>query len=198
MTSHPASPRSQSFLKPQSAPEAAQLASPLAKQTPNFSVPEFRQALGMFATGVTIITAKASDGSLVGLTANSFNSVSLDPPLILWSLGLKARSLEQFKHCKHFAVNVLSAEQTDLAMSFSRSDANRFEGVDFKLSKDGLPIIKGCLAYFECSNRSQYVEGDHIIFVGQVEQVSSGAGQPLIYQNGRFAGIAGANKSATD
>ena len=167
-----------------------------ATQYPNFSKVEFRQALGMFATGVTVITARAIDGSLVGLTANSFNSVSLDPPLILWSLGLKARSLEQFKHCKHFAVNILSAAQTDLAMSFSRSDANRFDGVDFDLSRDGVPIIKGCLAYFECSNRSQYVEGDHIIFVGQVEHVSSSAGEPLIYQNGRFAGIASA--SATE
>ena len=144
----------------------------------------------MFATGVTIITARAADGVLVGLTANSFNSVSLDPPLILWSLGLKARSLEQFKQCNHYVVNILSAEQTDLAMNFSRSDANRFEGVDYDLGAGGAPIIKGCLAHFECLNRSRYEEGDHIIFVGQVERVSSGSGQALIYQNGRFARIA--------
>ena len=110
-------------------------ASPLAQfaaaHAPIFSKAEFRKALGMFATGVTIITAQANDGSLIGLTANSFNSVSLDPPLILWSLGLKARSLEQFKQCTHYGVNILSADQTDLAMNFSRSDAKRFEGVDF-------------------------------------------------------------------
>ena len=165
-------------------------ASTEATLTPSFSKAEFRQALGMFATGVTIISARAPDGSLVGLTANSFNSVSLDPPLILWSLGLKARSLEQFKGCEYYAVNVLTAHQTDLAMNFSRSDGNRFEGVDYDLGFGGTPIIKGSLATFECSNRSQYEEGDHIIFVGHVQRVTATKGQALIYQDGRFAGIA--------
>ena len=162
----------------------------IAAQTPNFSIPEFRQALGLFATGVTIITARALDGTLIGLTASSFNSVSLDPPLILWSLGLKARSLEQFKTCSHYAVNILSSEQSDLAMHFSRSDANRFDGVDFQIGQSGAPVIGGCLAGFECFNRSRYEEGDHIIFVGQVERFSAGAGEPLVYQNGRFASLA--------
>jgi flavin reductase (DIM6/NTAB) family NADH-FMN oxidoreductase RutF len=157
-----------------------------ATQDQAFSIPEFRKALGTFPTGVTIITACSADGTLVGLTASSFNSVSLTPPLILWSLGLLSRSLPTFENCSHYAVNVLTQDQTDLAMRFASSGENRFSDLQFRQGAGGAPVLANCLASFECANRSRYLEGDHMIFVGQVVQFAQGCGAPLIYSRGQF------------
>jgi flavin reductase (DIM6/NTAB) family NADH-FMN oxidoreductase RutF len=151
-----------------------------------FNARHFRDALSQFATGVTIITTRLNDGSFLGLTASSFNSVSLDPPLVLWSLGQRANSLPVFSGNSHYVINVLSAQQADLADRFAQPSKDRFEGVDFVLSPTGLPILSGAAAWFECHNRSRYPEGDHVIFVGEVECCDVTPQEPLIFHGGRF------------
>ncbi len=156
-------------------------------QAPDFSTAEFRQALGMFATGVTIVTARASNGQLIGLTANSFNSVSLSPPLVLWSLSRAAGSMAAFRAGSHYAINILSAEQQDLARQFATRDIDRFAGVAFSSGVGGAPVLEGVAASFECFNRSRYEEGDHVIFVGEVERCSHrDNASPLLFHGGRY------------
>lgn len=156
-------------------------------QPPEFTSKEFRAALGMFATGVTIVTARTPEGSYVGLTASSFNSVSQSPPLVLWSLSLKARSMPAFSEGSHYAINILAAEQRHLAERFASQSADRFEGLNFHLGAGGAPVLEGAAAVFECFNRHQYAGGDHTIFVGEVERCSRREGaKPLIYQGGQF------------
>ena len=141
----------------------------------------------MFATGVTIVTARTPAGAWVGLTANSFNSVSLAPPLVLWSLSQRAGSLLAFSKGSHYAINILAADQHALAERFASKVADRFDGVAFRDGSGGAPILDGAAAVFECFNRSRYVEGDHIIFVGEVERCEHRAGaQPLIFHGGRY------------
>jgi flavin reductase (DIM6/NTAB) family NADH-FMN oxidoreductase RutF len=155
--------------------------------SPNFSSTEFRGALGMFATGVTIVTARASDGTLVGLTANSFNSVSLSPPLVLWSLARTAGSMASFSEGSHYAIHILGADQQDLAKQFASRQGDRFSGVTVTEGAGGAPLIQGVAATFECFNRSRYEEGDHVIFVGEVERCSYQAGaSPLLFHGGKF------------
>jgi len=154
---------------------------------PSFTSNDFRSALGMFATGVTIVTARDAGGLRVGLTANSFNSVSLDPPLVLWSLSRQAGSAPAFTGGSHYAINILAAEQRALAERFASRQADRFEGVSLREGVAGAPIIEGAVAVFECFNRSRYEEGDHIIFVGEVERCEWRTGaSPLIFHGGRF------------
>lgn len=141
----------------------------------------------MFATGVTIVTARKADGSLVGLTANSFNSVSLSPALVLWSLARTAGSFDTFSNGSHYAINILGADQQAMARRFSEKVENRFDGVTWGNGLGGAPLIQGAIAHFECFNRSQYLEGDHTIFVGEVERCSRTAGaSPLLFHGGKF------------
>ncbi|MDD5028162.1 MAG: flavin reductase family protein [Rhodoferax sp.] len=154
---------------------------------PGFSSAEFRIALGMFATGVTIVTARAPDGQLVGLTASSFNSVSLSPPLVLWSLSQAARSMPAFQQGSHYAINILAADQQALAQRFANPHVDRFADLSFTEGVSGAPLINGSVATFECFNRSRYVEGDHVIFVGEVEHCEYRVGaSPLLYHGGKF------------
>ena len=160
---------------------------PRQAQPPSFSSQEFRTALGMFATGVTIVTAQTADGGVIGLTANSFNSVSLDPPLVLWSLAQAAASLPAFRAGSHYAVNILAADQKPLAEKFALKGTDRFSGVAFTPGIGGAPLLEGACATFECFNRSRYEEGDHVIFVGEVERCSwRPATSPLLFHGGRF------------
>ena len=155
--------------------------------SPSFSSTDFRAALGMFATGVTIVTARKPDGSLVGLTANSFNSVSLAPALVLWSLSRAAGSFDTFSNGSHYAINILGADQQALARRFSEKVADRFEGVAWEGGMGGAPLIQGAIAHFECFNRSQYLEGDHMIFVGEVQSCTHTRGaSPLLFHGGKF------------
>ena len=155
--------------------------------SPSFSPPEFRAALATFATGVTIVTARDHGGALVGLTANSFNSVSLAPPLVLWSLWNQAGSMPAFSRGSHYAINILAADQRDLAERFAKKNLDRFAGVPFCDGVSGAPVLEGCAAVFECFNRSKYEEGDHIIFVGEVERCARRRGaSPLIFHGGRY------------
>ena len=154
---------------------------------PSFSTPDFRAALGMFATGVTIVTARGADGGPVGLTANSFNSVSLEPPLVLWSLARSAGSMPAFERGSHNAINILAAEQHALAERFASKAVDRFKDLAFREGAGGAPLIDGAAAVFECFNRSRYEEGDHVIFVGEVERCEWRAGAtPLIFHSGRY------------
>jgi flavin reductase (DIM6/NTAB) family NADH-FMN oxidoreductase RutF len=154
---------------------------------PAFSPQEFRSALGMFATGVTIVTATTAEGVPIGLTANSFNSVSLDPPLVLWSLSRAAASLPVFSTGSHYAINILAAEQKPLAERFAKRGGERWLGVDYTRGAGNAPLISGACAVFECFNRSRYEEGDHVIFVGEVERCTWRPGAaPLLFHGGRF------------
>lgn len=160
---------------------------PSQAQSPDFSTLDFRASLAMFATGVTIVTARTSTGKLVGLTVNSFNSVSLSPPLVLWSLSQAASSIAVFSMGSHYAINVLAADQKELAERFARKHADRWNGVAFVDGVAGAPLLAGAAASFECFNRRRYEEGDHVIFVGEVERCSHRAGAaPLLYHGGKF------------
>lgn len=159
---------------------------PSSAGPPEFDSRHFRNALSQFATGVTIITTRLPDGTFLGLTASSFNSVSLDPPLVLWSLAQGASSLPVFTGNSHYVINVLAGDQAALAERFAMRIDNRFEGVDFDLSHTGLPILKGVSAWFECHNRSRYPEGDHVIFVGEVERCEVMPKPALVFHCGKF------------
>lgn len=148
---------------------------------------DFRSALGRFATGVTVITAKAADGSPIGVTISSFNSVSLDPPLVLWSLSLNSPNLAAFRDASHYAVNVLAAGQQDLSDRFASRRGDRFVGVSTHTGAAGVALLDGCSAWFECSNEAHYPGGDHLIFVGHVEHFAQGEKQePLVFHDGRY------------
>jgi flavin reductase (DIM6/NTAB) family NADH-FMN oxidoreductase RutF len=141
----------------------------------------------MFATGVTIVTARTPAGVLVGLTANSFNSVSLQPPLVLWSLAQAAGSMPALSTGSHYAINILAADQKDLAERLASGRADRWQGVAYTEGASGAPLLDGAAASFECFNRSRYEEGDHVIFVGEVERCSHRAGAaPLLFHGGKF------------
>jgi flavin reductase (DIM6/NTAB) family NADH-FMN oxidoreductase RutF len=160
---------------------------PTRAATPAFAAADFRAALAMFATGVTIVTAVDTNGRRIGLTANSFNSVSIDPPLVLWSLSRLAGSMLAFKRGSHYAINILAADQKALAERFASKDVERFEGVAQHIGASGAPLLDGAAAHFECFNRSRYEEGDHVIFVGEVEHCSRRAGaKPLLFHGGRY------------
>ena len=149
----------------------------------------FRQALSQFATGVTIITTCLPDGKFLGLTASSFNSVSLAPPLVLWSLNQRANSMPVFSGNSHYVINILAADQAELANKFARPGEDRFKDVSFTLSPTGLPVLDGVAAWFECHNRSRYPEGDHVIFVGEVEHCDVSPKEPLVFHGGRFLSV---------
>ena len=160
---------------------------PTKARSPSFSLDEFRSALGMFATGVTIVTGRDADGINIGLTANSFNSVSLNPPLVLWSLARAAGSMPAFTRGSHYAINILAADQRALAERFASKQADRFAGLALREGSGGAPVIEGAAAVFECFNRSRYEEGDHVIFVGEVERCTRREGvTPLIFHGGRY------------
>ena len=146
----------------------------------------YRRALGHFATGVTIVTAQA-DGQLGGMTANSFSSVSLDPPLILWSIDKQSNSLALFQQASHFAINVLAADQMDLASRFARSGADKFAGIRWQPGLGGAPCMPNGLATFECRRQQLIDAGDHFIILGQVDRYHHCDRDPLLFMRGRFA-----------
>jgi flavin reductase (DIM6/NTAB) family NADH-FMN oxidoreductase RutF len=147
---------------------------------------DFRRALGQFATGVTVVTARTPDGRKVGVTVNSFSSVSLDPPLVLWSLSRQAPSFADFAHATHFAVNVLAANQHHLSRQFSTPLPDKFSGVEFVEGAGGVPVLSGVNAHFICRNVRQYDGGDHLIFLGEVEDYKFSDGEPLVFHSGRY------------
>lgn len=146
-----------------------------------------RAALGAFATGVTIVTTRDSKGRDIGVTANSFNSVSLDPPMVLWSLSRKALSLSAFQANPHFAVHVLAAEQDGLSRKFAVQGADKFEQLAVTRGLGEVPLIDDCAARFQCHTSFNYDGGDHVIFVGTVLAFESFNRPPLLFHAGRYA-----------
>src|SRR5215472_4370292 len=147
---------------------------------------DFRNALGTYATGVTIITAAAVDGKPYGITCNSFASVSLNPPLVLWSLVLYSSSLGAFQNASHFAVNVLGVDQQTLANKFAKSSDDKFVGVDWTPGLGGAPLLGGSVANFQCRAANRYYGGDHVIFLGAVEAYSYNRKEPLLFARGGY------------
>ena len=151
-----------------------------------FSERQFRDALAQFATGVTIVCARTTDGPYVGFTANSFSSASLDPPLVAWTLSQRSSSLRGFESSPRYAINVLAASQVDLARRFSRPHADRFADVRFRLGWSDAPLIDGCIAWFECRHHAKHRTGDHMLFIGEVMTVERSPGAGLVFQHSRF------------
>lgn len=147
---------------------------------------QLRTALGRFPTGVTVITTRTPDGTLTGLTANSFAALSLDPPLVLWSLRHSSPSLARFVESGHFAINVLSAAQSDLSHRFATPHENKFDGVEFDEGFGGSPRLSGVLACFECRTETTVQGGDHLLFIGRVHALAFSDGEPLIFNAGRY------------
>ncbi|MDD5295308.1 MAG: flavin reductase family protein [Rhodocyclaceae bacterium] len=145
-----------------------------------------RGALGMFATGVTVITTRRADGTYAGFTANSFSSVSLEPPLVLWSLGLDSPNLPTFEASSHYAINVLAADQAHLSQRFAASGTDKFAGLALLPGAGGAPLLPGCCAWFECANETRYPGGDHLIFIGRVLAYAREERAPLIFHEGRY------------
>ena len=149
-----------------------------------------RQVLGSYPTGVAIVTTRAADGRPVGLTINSFTSVSLDPALVLWSLVERSPSLEAFRGAKRFAISVLACDQQDLAQRFATASiVDKFERVRVREAPEGVPVIAGALATLVCSNHQCSPAGDHLLFIGRVLRMDRRDGEPLVFHGGRFAAI---------
>ena len=155
--------------------------------TAAFTERQLRDALAQFATGVTVIAVRHGDGRYVGFTANSFNAVSLVPPLVVWSLHRNARSLAAFQSAERYAINVLAHDQVALARRFSRPHVDRFSGVAYRLGAADAPLIDGCIAWFECRHNAQHRAGDHVLFVGEVETCARRSGKGLVFHHGRYA-----------
>jgi 3-hydroxy-9,10-secoandrosta-1,3,5(10)-triene-9,17-dione monooxygenase reductase component len=158
-----------------------------AQETAQIDPREFRSALGSFATGVTVVTTCGADGAPVGLTVNSFNSVSLQPPMVLWSLGRQASSLAAFRATQHWVVHVLAADQEDLSKRFSSRAADRFADLPSDRGVGGVPLLRECAARFQCRTAFEYDGGDHVIFVGEVLSFERSQKAPLLFHDGRYA-----------
>lgn len=156
-----------------------------------------RGALGSFATGVTIVTTN-HEGRNVGLTANSFNSVSLDPPLVLWSLAKKSSNIDAFMNTGAFAVHILSSDQEDLSNRFATPGIDKFEGIETEGGRDDVPLLRDCAARFECQTAYRYDGGDHIIFVGEVLELSHSEKEPLLFHQGKYARKTGQSSEQAD
>ena len=147
---------------------------------------QLRSALGRFTTGVTIVSCIGADGTSVGLTANSFQALSLAPPLVLWSLRATSPSLPAFQAAKHFAVNVLGEAQVDLSRRFASRRDDKFEEGVWAAGSQGAPVLAGCTAVFECESVSQQPAGDHVLFIGRVLTIAEAPIPPLLFQAGHY------------
>jgi len=152
---------------------------------------QFRNALGQFPTGVAIVTTLARDGAPIGVTVNSFSSVSLDPAMILWSLDKRAFSLPAFQAAPRFAVHILSEHQEALSNRFARASDEKFSQLELCRGLGGVPLLTDCAAIFECTTAHLYDGGDHLIIVGRVERFATEDRQPLLFHRGRYARLAG-------
>jgi flavin reductase (DIM6/NTAB) family NADH-FMN oxidoreductase RutF len=161
-------------------------ANELASDSSPLDPRDFRNALGSYGTGVTIITATGADGKPYGITCNSFASVSLNPPLVLWSLGVYSSSLTVFQNASHFTVHVLGTSQQALANKFAKSSDDKFAGVDWTRGLGNAPVIAENVANFQCRSVNRYYGGDHVIFLGAVEAYAYNTGKPLLFARGTY------------
>lgn len=156
------------------------------EQLPVVDPRELRQVLSTFVTGVTVVTTVDAEGRRHGVTVNSFNSVSLDPPLVLWSQALKAFSHPAFRDAERFAVNILADQQIELSNRFARAGNDKFAGTPVRDGLGGVPLIEGCSAYLECRRYASHEAGDHMIFIGLVERIARHERRPLAFGGGRY------------
>jgi flavin reductase (DIM6/NTAB) family NADH-FMN oxidoreductase RutF len=150
------------------------------------STVSLRQALGRFGTGVTIMTCLDANGQRVGLTANSFNSLSLVPPLVLWSLRKASLSLVAFEQASHFAINVLAESQVEMSRRFASAVPNKFDEGAWSAGLGGAPVLAGCAAVLECERYASHDGGDHRLFIGQVQRWADLSVAPLLFQGGHY------------
>ncbi|WP_410866068.1 flavin reductase family protein [Paraburkholderia sp. SIMBA_027] len=156
-----------------------------------------RRVLGQFATGVTIITTRSPDGRAVGITANSFSSVSLDPPLVLWSLARSSSSYAAFAAARYWAIHILAQEQEALSGRFASRGIDRFAGVPTRNGIGDTPLIEGCVGWLQCERAVQYDGGDHAIFLGEVRSFTQRQdAAPLVFHGGQYRRLASADASA--
>lgn len=167
-------------------PAAPDPADEFASDSSRIDPRDFRNALGAYGTGVTIITAMAADGKPYGITCNSFASVSLNPPLVLWSLGVYSSSLTVFQNASHFTVHVLGTSQQALANKFAKSSEDKFAGVDWTPGLGNAPVLAESVANFQCRSVNRYYGGDHVIFLGAVEAYAYNANEPLLFARGTY------------
>ncbi len=158
-----------------------------ATEKPEIDPKAFRRALGNFATGVTIITAKGANGTNVGVTASSFNSLSMDPPLILWSSIKESPSCKIFESASHFAVNILASDQMEMSNHFARQQEDKFDGIEWEAGLGGAPIFPHCAGRFQCESYDKLDGGDHWIFVGRVRAFDDFGGSPLCFHQGSYS-----------
>lgn len=147
---------------------------------------QLRNVLGVFTTGVTVVTTKAPDGKSYGVTANSFSSVSLDPPLVLWSQAITSRSFEAFQSSDSFAVNILADDQIDVSNHFAKSHDDKFNGIVHTEGIHGVPVIDGAAAHMECVKVATYPGGDHVVYLGRIERAGHSHRRPLVFSGGRY------------
>ena len=147
----------------------------------------YRKSLGMFSTGITVVTTLDEENNPIGMTVNSFASVSLDPPLVLWSIDKKQPSYKTFLNSKGYAVNILSKKQLELCNHFSSPLENKFQSLEWKLSSNGFPLLSNSLAWFDCTTWERYSGGDHKILVARVNSYDSIEADPLTYWNGKIS-----------
>ncbi|MEV7134282.1 flavin reductase [Arthrobacter sp. NPDC093128] len=157
-----------------------------AEDSAAFDLRDFRGALGQFATGVTVVTTLATDGRKVGMTANSFTSVSMEPPLVLWCPSKRAPSLTDFEESTHFAINILASDQHVLSRQFATPSTDKFAGAETTEGIAGVPLLEGAVATFQCRTVSRHDAGDHVIYVGEVEKYENPGGVPLVFQGGKY------------
>jgi flavin reductase (DIM6/NTAB) family NADH-FMN oxidoreductase RutF len=148
---------------------------------------ELRDVLGCFATGVAVVTSIGDEGKPVGMTINSFSSVSLDPPLILWSIGLKTPSRGAYATHPSFAINIMCSESKDLSLHFARPSEEKFADIDWTPGHKGVPVLGGALATLECEVHDRIISGDHEIYIGRVMRLNQKSGDPLLFHRGKFA-----------
>eukprot|EP01034_Spumella_vulgaris_P045175 gene45175-56254_t len=170
--------------EPAPAPAPAPAAAPATAST--LDTRELRNVFGSFVTGVTVVTTLDPDGQYQGVTANSFSSVSLDPPLVLWSQATNARSFAAFRDADHFVVNILAEHQRDVSQRFAKTGSDKFEGVATRERMGGVPALEECCAWVECRKVAMYPGGDHVVYLGEVLAMERTARRPLAFAQGKY------------
>ncbi|MFL0798303.1 MAG: flavin reductase family protein [Cellvibrionaceae bacterium] len=152
-----------------------------------FNTTAFRSALGQFPTGVAVVTTLDEDNNKVGMTISSFNSVSLNPPLVLWSIDKQAGCFDAFQQCTYYAINILAEQQQDVSNTFAQQNIDKFANIKHTTGNHNIPLLEDCCAVFQCKIEHRYDGGDHIIIVGRVEDFSENKKAPLVFHNGAYA-----------
>ncbi len=150
---------------------------------------KFRQCLSKFATGVTVVTCSNEQGDCFGITANSFSSVSLEPPLVLWNIAKVSNSLQEFLDTRHFGINILAAHQQKESQAFAKSEHNIFDGIDYSIGENRIPLLNNTLAHLVCRTHAVHECGDHYIIVGEVTSYQSNDAEPLLFFDGNYQAI---------